>query len=129
MGATPSKLVSEPADESREERPCRKRMIFSMVASWYSWDHLWVQRLVGQRAGQRKGWLRGLCTHPTSSLDAIEGKHSLHVFRQGLGLWPLKAINDRHNVLATAQSSHDLLEKEEQRRKRPRSPSRDPGAR
>lgn len=54
MGAAPSKLVSEPADESREERPCRKRMIFSMVASWYSWDHLWAQRLVGS-----EGWAEG----------------------------------------------------------------------
>lgn len=52
MGAAPSKLVSEPADESREERPCRKRMIFSIVASWYSWDHLWAQGLVGQGAAQ-----------------------------------------------------------------------------
>lgn len=63
MGAAPSKLVSELADESREGHPCRKRMIFSMVASWYSWDHLWVQRLVGQRAGQRE-LLAGVPTPP-----------------------------------------------------------------
>lgn len=63
MGAAPSKLVSDPADESREERPCRKRMIFSMVASWYSWDHLWAQRLVGQRAGQREQ-LAGVPVYP-----------------------------------------------------------------
>lgn len=54
MGAAPSKLVSEPADESREERPCRNRIIFSIVASWYSWDHLWAQGLVGQ--GATWGW-------------------------------------------------------------------------
>ena len=36
-------------------------MIFSIVASWYSWDHLWAQRLVGQRACRREllagGWI------------------------------------------------------------------------
>lgn len=40
MGGEQSKPLSDPAEESREERPCRKRMILSMVASWYSWDHL-----------------------------------------------------------------------------------------
>lgn len=60
----PSKLVSEPADESREERPCRKRMIFSMVASWYSWDHLWAHRQLGQRAGQRVLRAGVLCNPP-----------------------------------------------------------------
>lgn len=86
-----------------------------MVASWYSWDHLWAQRLVGQGAGQRELLAGGACvpTAPPSSLDAIEGEHGLYVLRQGLGLRPLEAINDWHNVLATAQSSCDLLEKEE----------------
>lgn len=121
MGVTPSKLVSEPADESREERPCRKRMIFSMVASWYSWDHLWAQRPVGQGAGKRELLAGGLCTHHPSSLDAIEAEHGLHVLGQRLRFRPLEAINDGHDVLATAQSSHNLLEKGG-RRKRSASP-------
>lgn len=77
---------------------------------------------MGTEAGGVRGLGRGSCrpgacvAHPAhSSLDAIEGEHGLHVLRQGVGLWPLKAINDRHDVLATAQSSHDLLEKEERR--------------
>lgn len=39
-------------------------MIFSMVASWYSWDHLWVHRRLGQRAGQRALRAGGLCNPP-----------------------------------------------------------------
>ena len=103
-----------------------------MVASWYSWDHLWVQRLVGQRAGQRELLAGGLCNPPRpapSSLDAIEGEHSPHVLGQGLGLWPLESINDWHDVLATVQSSHNLLEKEEGKRRTRGAPSRDLGAR
>ena len=74
---------------------------------------------MGTQVAGSEGWAegtagRGACvTRPApSSLDAIEGEHSLHVLRQGLGLWPLEAVNDRHDVLAVAQSSHDLLEKE-----------------
>ena len=76
---------------------------------------------VGTQAAGSEGWAEGCgsgacVTLPApSSLDAVEGEHSLHVLRQGLGLWPLEAVNDRHDVLATAQSSHDLLEKEEKR--------------
>lgn len=68
MGAAPSRLVSEPADESREERPCRKRMIFSMVASWYSWDHLWAQGPRDQKAAQTQLLARGLFALPSCCL-------------------------------------------------------------
>lgn len=68
MGVAPSKLVSEPADESREERPCRKRMIFSMVASWYSWDHLCAQRPRDQMAEKMELLARGLFALPSCRL-------------------------------------------------------------
>lgn len=99
---------------------------------------------VGTEAGGSEGWVEGaagckVCVstlHPPTppspphprSLDAVEGEHGLHVLRQGLGLWPLEAINDGHNVFTAAQSSHNLLEREG-RVKIPGSPARDPGAR
>lgn len=83
---------------------------------------------VGRAVGRAEG-AAGWGTHPSSSLDAIEGEHSLHVLRQGLGLQPLEAINHWHNVLAAVQSSHNLLEKREGRRKRSGFPIQDPGAR
>ena len=50
---------------------------------------------VGTQAAGSEGWAEGCgsgacVTLPApSSLDAVEGEHSLHVLRQGLGLWPL----------------------------------------
>lgn len=76
----------------------------------------------GTEVGGSEGLAQGaagvgmLCSIPFS-LDAVEGEHSLHVLRQSLGLWPLKAINDRHDVLATAQCCHDLLQEAEGRDK------------
>lgn len=82
---------------------------------------------VGTEAGGSERWEEGTAgwgarvPPPPSSLDAVEAEHGLHVLGQGLRFWPLEAINDGHDVLATAQSSHNLLEKGG-RRKRSGSP-------
>lgn len=87
MGAAPSKLVSEPADESREERPCRKRMIFSMVASWYSWDHLWAQEPCGSDS-----WAEGAASQLFAHTLPVMVICTLPPWSQGPGahLMPLK---------------------------------------